>query len=90
MWTIYEKRSLVKQARKLPKQVLKAYMLWKRVMEWQGPQGVKSISGFKDEALKGDWKGCRSSRLNIQWRVIYKIDGDKLDVYVIEITPHKY
>jgi addiction module RelE/StbE family toxin len=43
-----------------------------------------------DEALKGEWKGYRSSRLNIQYRVIYKIEDDKVLVKVVQITPHDY
>jgi hypothetical protein len=30
------------------------------------------IKGFHDEALSGQWAGHRSSRLGIQWRVIYR------------------
>lgn len=45
-------------------------------MELQGPQRLKLIKGFHDEALSGDWKGFRSSRLGIKWRVIYHVkDG---------------
>ena len=45
---------------------------------------------FNDEALKGEWEGYRSSRLGIKWRVIYFRQDQHLEVYVIEITPHKY
>ena len=38
----------------------------------------------------GEWKGYRSSRLGLQWRVIYIRQDQKLEIYVIEITPHKY
>ena len=48
------------------------------------------IKGFHDEALKGEWKGCRSSRLNIQYRVIYKIVKDEILVQVIDVTTHDY
>jgi len=46
--------------------------------------------GFHDEKLKGEFEGQRSSRLNIQYRVIYSIEKEIFSVYVIDITPHKY
>ena len=44
--------------------------------EWlnlDGPQGLRKIKGYHDESLKGIWHGYRSSRLNNQWRIIYKV-----------------
>ena len=55
-----------------------------------GPQGLRAIKGFRDEALSGDWKGYRSSRLNEQWRVIYQVVADALLVQVVRVTPHDY
>jgi addiction module RelE/StbE family toxin len=55
-----------------------------------GPSGLRGIKGFRDEALSGDWKGCRSSRLNEQWRVVYQVVTDALLVRVIRVTPHDY
>jgi addiction module RelE/StbE family toxin len=55
-----------------------------------GPSGLRGIKGFRDEALSGDWKGCRSSKLNEQWRVIYQVVADALLVRVIRVTPHDY
>lgn len=43
-----------------------------------------------DEALVGKLKGYRSSRLTLQWRVIYKIEKDALEVFVIDVNSHKY
>ncbi|MBI5814435.1 MAG: type II toxin-antitoxin system mRNA interferase toxin, RelE/StbE family [Nitrospinae bacterium] len=48
------------------------------------------IKGFHDEALKGEWSGCRSSRLNMQYRVIYEAREAEVTVYVIKITAHDY
>lgn len=90
MWSVFEKKLIQKVIKKAPKEVLNRYEAWKRIVEISGPQGLKLIKGFKDEALKGRWKGYRSSRLGIQWRVIYKVEGDVFEVYVFEITPHKY
>ena len=90
MWSVFEKRSIQKAIKKAPNEVIDRYEAWKRIVEISGPQGLKNIRGFRDEALKGDWKGYRSSRLGIQWRVIYKVERDVLEVYVFELTPHKY
>ncbi|MFK7865133.1 MAG: type II toxin-antitoxin system mRNA interferase toxin, RelE/StbE family [Pseudohongiellaceae bacterium] len=52
--------------------------------------GLRSIAGFRDESLSGKWKGHRSSRLNLQYRVIYKVEKDKVLVQVENVTPHDY
>jgi plasmid maintenance system killer protein len=46
--------------------------------------------GFHDEKLVGARLGQRSSRLNLQYRVIYEVEKGSVTVYVIEITPHEY
>ncbi|MGH8556997.1 MAG: type II toxin-antitoxin system mRNA interferase toxin, RelE/StbE family [Methylococcales bacterium] len=48
------------------------------------------IRGFDDEALSGEWKGHRSSRLNDQYRVIYRIEQSQIKVEVVSVTPHDY
>ena len=90
MWEIYEHRKAIKQLESLPIDVLKRYEKWKDIILISGPDGLKQIRGFRDEALRGDWKGHRSSRLNIQYRVIYKIEKDLVLVRVINVTPHDY
>lgn len=47
-------------------------------------------SGFNDEALRGKWRGFRSSRLNQQYRVVYKVDTDAIRIFVIHVTAHDY
>jgi len=90
MWIILEKKSIAKVLRKVPDEVIVRYEAWKRIVELEGPIGLRNIKGFHDEALNGEWKGYRSSRLGLQWRVIYIRQDQKLEIYVIEITPHKY
>jgi addiction module RelE/StbE family toxin len=90
MWTIYEKKQLSKTIAKIPSRIRKHYELWKRIVEFEGPQGLRLIKDFHDEALRGEWKGYRSSRLSLQWRVIYKIENKQLEVYVIEVNAHEY
>lgn len=55
-----------------------------------GPVGLVAIKGFRDELLRGEWKGHRSSRLNQQYRVIYRIDRDRVFVEVVDVTAHDY
>ena len=90
MWEIYEHRKAVKQLESLPIDVLKRYEKWKDIILISGPDGLKQIRGFRDEALRGEWKGHRSSRLNIQYRVIYKIEKDLVLVQEVNVTPHDY
>ena len=90
MWIIYEKKSLIKSLKAIPLRIGKEYEIWKRIIELEGIQGLKKIRGYRDEALQGEWKGFRSSRLSLQWRVIYKVEAKQLEVYVIDINAHKY
>jgi toxin HigB-1 len=90
MWEIYEHRKTVKQLESLPTDVLKRYEKWKDIVSTSGPDGVRNIKGFKDEALRGEWKGHRSSRLDIQYGVIYKIQNKLVLVQVVNVTPHDY
>jgi len=92
MWRIEEHRQADKElsSGRVPVEILKRYEKWKDIAMLSGPQGLRAIKGFRDEALSGDWKGCRSSRLNEQWRVIYQVVADTLLVQVIRVTPHDY
>ncbi len=90
MWHIQEHRSLDKILEKLPLQVVKKYELWKDIVFRHGPEKLREFPGFHDEKLKGELEGQRSSRLNIQYRVIYSVEKDIITVYVIDITPHTY
>ena len=92
MWTILEHRQADKElsSGRVPIDILKRYEKWKDIATLFGPQGLRAIRGFRDEALSGDWSGCRPSRLNEQWRVIYSVEADVLIVQVIRVTPHDY
>ena len=90
MWTIYEHRSLNRKFQRMPTEVLKRYEKWKDIAMLSGPAGLRLIKGFHDEALRGSWKGFRSSRLGLQYRVIYKIEKDKIYIQVVDVTAHDY
>lgn len=90
MWEIYEHNSLVRKLSRIPVEILKRYEKLKDIVAISGPQGLRLIKGFHDEAIKGKWRGYRSSRLGKQYRLIYKIESKKLYVKAIDITPHDY
>ena len=90
MWKIYEHKKAIKQFKLLPIEIIKRYEKWKDIVKISGPEGLKKIKGFNDEPLLGKWKGHRSSRLNLQYRVIYKIENEQLFVIVEKVTAHDY
>lgn len=91
MWQIKEHRRVDKQlSGEVPVEVLKRYEKWKDIARLSGPPGLRAIKGFHDEALSGEWKGHRSSRLGLQWRVIYQVVADMLLIQVVQVTAHDY
>ncbi len=91
MWNIEEHRRVEKQlSDSVPIEVLKRYEKWKDIAKISGPQGLRVIKGFRDEALYGEWQGHRSSRLGLQWRVIYQVVADVFLIHVVQIIPHDY
>ena len=90
MWEVYESGRARKALMRLPREILKRYEKWKDVVRISGPRGLQLIRGFHDEALKGKWTGYRSSRLNIQFRVIYRIEKEQVLIEVFDINPHTY
>lgn len=90
MWEIFEHRELGKRLRRAPLEVLKRYEKWKDIVRISGPSGLQRIRGFRDEALRGEWRGHRSSRLGDQYRLIYRIEADEVQVFVLELTAHDY
>lgn len=90
MWTILEHRRAAKHIDALPTEILKRYEKWKDIVTVSGPMGLRAIRGFRDEALQGQWAGHRSSRLNEQYRVIYRVVRDEVFVEVIDVTAHDY
>ena len=90
MWQIYEHRTVTRKLASLPIEILKRYEKWKDIVTFSGPRGLRLIKGFRDEALKGKWTGHRSSRLSLQYRVIYRIERNDILVEVIDVTAHDY
>jgi addiction module RelE/StbE family toxin len=90
MWRIEEHRRIDKQVASIPKEVLKRYEKWKDIAAISGPPGLRLIKGLHDEALSGEWQGYRSSRLGLQWRVIYRVISKEHLFQVASITAHDY
>jgi len=90
MWVILESRAGRKSLRKLRREILERYEKWKDIVQISGPNGLRVIGGFHDEALQGKGSGYRSSRLDIQYRIIYRIVKNELLVEVIELNAHTY
>ena len=86
MWEVCEHRRVGRRLSGLPVEVLKRYEKWKDIVTISGPSGLRLIKGFHDEALRGEWQGCRSSRLGLQYRVIYKVVAQQVLVQVMDIT----
>ena len=90
MWGVFEHTRVGRQLKKLPADVLKRYEKWKDIVIISGPQGLRMIKGLYDEPLLGKWKGHRSSRLNNQFRVFYRVESDRILIEVVSITAHDY
>ena len=90
MWEVYEHKRVARQLDRLPSDVLKRYEKWKDIVAISGPQGLRLIKGFGDEALMGKWKGHRSSRLSRRYRVLYRVESERVFVEVVSITAHDY
>ena len=90
MWEILEHRRAVRRLDRLPLEILKRYEKWKDIVRISGPEGLRLIKGFHDEALRGEWRGHRSSRMGLKFRVVYKVVANEIMVLVIDITAHDY
>jgi len=83
-------RDVKKSLRKVPLSVRRSFAVWIGVAQSEGPVGLRAARGFNDEALKGKWAGYRSSRLNKQFRVIYRVNADLVEMLVLDVTAHDY
>lgn len=90
MWTVQMHKDVKKALRKLPEAVRRAFTVWIDIAEAEGPVGLRAARGFNDEPLKGVWNGYRSSRLNKQFRVIYRVERDVVTILVMDVTAHDY
>jgi plasmid maintenance system killer protein len=89
MWIIRESKTATKTLSKAPVSVRKKYDAWLEIVKLQGPQGLREVKSFHDEAVSGQ-PGLHSCRLNIQYRVFYRVDKDVVTIYVIDVNLHDY
>ena len=80
-----------KQLDGMPQEILKRYEKWKDIAMISGPAGLRrNRKGLHDESLAGEWKGHRSSRLGLQYRIIYRtVPADQV-FQIVSITAHDY
>ncbi len=90
MWRIEEHRRVDREIQAVPREVLKRYEKWKDIAMISGLPGLRLIKGFHDESLRGQWQGYRSSRLGLQYRVIYRAIPKQALFQVLHITLHDY
>ena len=90
MWQIEEHRRVGKQLAAVLFDIQKRYEKWLDIAGLSGPLGLRAIRGFNDESLSGEWRGYRSSRVNVQYRVIYRFVAARQLFQVVEVTAHDY
>jgi mRNA-degrading endonuclease RelE of RelBE toxin-antitoxin system len=90
MWIVYETKAVTKTLKKLPAHIQKKYKVWVEVVKNGGSWNLNKFPGFEDEGLQGKLRYCRSSRLNIQYRVIYSEKKEVKEIIVEKVTPHEY
>lgn len=91
MWRIATSKRVEKKLRKLPPQTRRKYQVWLEIVETGGPQNLRQIPGFNDEALQGQLKGSRSSRLDLSTRLIYTVHQNIVTVNIEDVTAqHDY
>jgi addiction module RelE/StbE family toxin len=90
MWQVFETKDVTKSLKKIPVEIRRKYKAWIEIVRNGGSDNLKNFSGFKDKQLKGKLRECRSSRLNIQYRVIYSESKEVKEIIVLSVTPHKY
>ena len=75
-----------KVIRKFPPDVRKAALRKLDVLNGASSlQDLRSPPGNRLEALKGDWAGFNSIRVNDQWRIVFRWEGkDAHDVSVVD------
>jgi addiction module RelE/StbE family toxin len=89
-WTIDDRKLNKTVFRSMPRNVQVKWTLWVEVVLSEGPDALNNYTGFKDEGLTGEWKGCRSSRLSGGYRVIYERTDEALVVKVERVSNHDY
>ena len=76
---ISESKKAEKDLDRVPKEILRAYEIWARLIEEHGASVLRKFSGYRDEMLRGEWPvlpptitgGSNESKIKIRvkpWR----------------------
>ena len=90
---IVEQREVKKALVKAPLVIRKNdEILLRLIVELGSSLRLTEYPGYCMENLSGDWHGCKSVRLNRQWRVIFKVvDKKHLEIVnIMRLSPHDY
>ena len=81
-----------KQLAKIPRHIVRKFALWVDLVSVEGLAAARSVPGFRDHGLKGEWQGYRAIRLSAAYRAIYqkRRAGEIHLVYVEEVNKHDY
>jgi proteic killer suppression protein len=81
-----------RQLAKIPVHIVKKFALWVDLVSVEGLEAARTIRGYRDHVLKGEWKGYRAIRLSAAYRAIYqeRQAGPVHLVYVEEVNKHDY
>jgi proteic killer suppression protein len=90
VWRVIELKPARKALDRAPDAIVKNWDAWLQIVRQSGPDGLRRIKGFHDEALDGKWKGHRSSRLSRDYRIIYREHRDEVEVVVVDVSKHDY
>jgi mRNA-degrading endonuclease YafQ of YafQ-DinJ toxin-antitoxin module len=73
---------------------MRVISIWIKQVKKHGPESLRAggqKSNWNDHALGRKWSGYRASNYSFSGRIIYKIDGKKIIVKVVRVTPdHDY
>ena len=83
-WEVILSRHAVKDAKRLAQAGLKPQAL--RLLELLGRDPLANPP--RVEKLVGDLAGCYSRRINIQHRLVYRIDPERGAVHVLRMWSH--
>ena len=78
------KRLSLPKIKNIAERLLKKLKVLHRERSWQG---LKNFFGTDLEAMKGDWKGWCSIRVNDQYRITFKW-GEDNNAYEVDLTKH--
>ena len=84
-WTIIDSK-IKKDIDKLPKSIRIKYKFWKRLIEFNGLKPLRQLKSYHFEKLSGKRKKQYSCRLSNSYRIIFKIEKDKIRIIVLEVN----